>query len=174
MKNSMDFDNSPAEVVCALLVALGQGPDWPGLATDPDQTKPSDKPPSWPAFDGKEPGMPDNCITVRDTSGRAGGRTMIDGEQRYHYGFQVRVRAGGDLTQPDADIWKLGWRKVTTIRAALAMTQYANLIVTYDGHNYDVHAVVGIGPALSLGYDNPQSKRELFTLNALLVFRQLS
>jgi hypothetical protein len=164
MNDLMSFDNSPADVLSYLLIALGQ-------ATDPTVTTPADLPaPTWPAFVTKEPDQPDSCITVKDTVGRSHGRSMIDGEVWYHHGFQVRVRSGDHPT---------GWAKLNAMRAFLAKTVYANQLTLPgsaqpSGHTYLIHCINNIGPVIPLGYDNPQSKRELFTLNAMIVLKQLA
>lgn len=141
------FDHSPADVLRRLLIQLG-------LGTAPE-TRPLE---SWPIYASNEPSDPDNCITVYDTAGTDDGRSMIDGELFGHYGIQVRVRSLDHAT---------GWLKADAIQTALAETVYDNA-VTIGGSSYLVHSANKIGDVLALGKDVSDTKRSLFTLNAVL------
>lgn len=143
--------NSPAEVVRALLISLGMG-------TDPASET------SWPIFSTGEPDTPDNCITVYDTPGIGDGRSMVDGELFTHYGFQVRVRAITAL---------VGWQKANAIRTAMAQS-VSKMRVSVDSSRYYVQCIAKIGNVLPLGRDTGNSRRYLFTLNAVVPIRQIS
>jgi len=143
---------SPGDVVRYLLIQLGQG-------VYPSPTGRGDV---WPVYKDKEAAQPDNLIKVTDTAGQDDGRTMPDGEPVAHFGFQVMVRAVDNPT---------GWAKANEIRTALAGV--TRLVVAVDDQRYLVQAVVKIGQVLPLGEEVPVSKRNLFTLNALLSYRKL-
>lgn len=155
--NAGTLANSPAEIVQWLLIKLG-------LATDPANT--STQP--WPAYSTGEPSSPDNCITVYDTTGQDFGRSQLDGEVLYHHGFQVRVRASEHPA---------GWIKANAIRIKLSGgVRQVVVSIPPDGtkSSYLVYNINRIGPVLTLGKETPQSRRSLFTLNAMLVVRQLA
>lgn len=150
--------NSPAEIVQALLIALSQGsvPPVGSVATDSE----------WPIYATNEPNAPDNCITIYDTTNQHDGRSMVDGRNWTHYGFQVRVRAVDHPT---------GYVKAKAIEEAL-LTQVGipgigGVRVTCLNGNIDyvVKACVKVHNPINLGKDTPRSKRSLFTINGLLV-----
>jgi hypothetical protein len=138
--------HSPGDIVGRLLVQRG-------LGTDAG---------TWPVFVGSEPTDPDNCITLYDTQGSDHGRDMPTGKTRGHAGFQIRIRATTHA---------IGWTKAEAIQASLEAVYQETVHV--DAEEYLVHAVVRIGDVLSLGKDAPNSGRNAFTLNALLVYKQV-
>jgi hypothetical protein len=92
------MQHSPAEIGRQLLVNLGVGQDPDGGTS-----------PTWPVFTGQEPdgiGVPDECITVYDTTWRTDGRHMGNGQTYWHYGIQIRLRS---LGQAD------GWLKARAV-----------------------------------------------------------
>lgn len=153
----MDYKHAPADVIRWLLINLGLGI----APTVADLT-------DWQVSAEKERDSPDNTITVYDTDGADDGRSMVDGTIFYHYGFQVRVRGHSH---------QLGWRKANDIRTALAKNVSFTDVTVNDGisaGNYVVYSVVRIGGVLSLGWDDPNTRRHLFTVNALVTLRQVS
>ena len=151
---SSSLANSPAEIVRQLLVDQGIGtfPSPPGNQSG-----------SWPVYVAEEPSQPDNCLTVYDTTGKDDGRRMIDGVMFTHDGFQLRIRSTDHQT---------GWVKGREARTFFSEVVKTNT-VTINGVSYLVWAVTGIGQLLVLGYDTGNSKRRLFTLNALVSVQQL-
>lgn len=141
--------HSPAAIIRKLLIDLG-------LGAEPTPTA------AWPVYDANEPTSPDNCITVYDTQGIGAGRSMIDGELLGFNGFQVRVRGVDHPT---------GWTKADAIQTTLAK-QVLRKVVHVGASNYLVHAASRIGDVLALGKD-PDSKRRIFTLNAIAAIKQL-
>lgn len=141
--------HSPADVVRRLLIDLGLGTN--GGA-------------SWPVFTDAEPNVPDNCITVRDTQGRDGGRDMVTAERAEHHGIQIRVRAG---TQ------SAGYTKARAIAVALDSSVYQEMVVVAAGAGgaYKVHAITRTTDVIALGKEVPTAKRSLFTINALISVR---
>lgn len=143
------LENSPAHIIARLLVELGLAT----LATDNGL---------WPVYVTNEPSTPDNCITIFNTTGKDGGRSMIDGALLGHSGFQVRVRSHNHST---------GWTKADAIQRDLAENVYDETVHVGD-KNYLVHCVSNIGDVMDLGTDS-SSKRVLFTINAITVINQL-
>ncbi len=141
------MNNSPAEIARQLLVDLGIG------------VAPATPPSDWMAYDSSEPSIPDNCLTIYDTAGSSDGRYMHDGELRYHYGLQFRIRSKDHPT---------GWVKADALRTALSQVYVQH--VTIGSTNYVVHAITKIGEILVLGKDAPNSKRSLFTVNTTIAF----
>lgn len=147
--------NSPAEIVQALLVVLGQGTN-PLVGSIASNS-------AWPVYATSEPNEPDNCITVYDTTNQTDMRAMWDGSYSRHYGVQVRVRSVDHPT---------GHQKIHAIGTALAQNvggRAGSIVVSCGANTYTVLAMAKIGGTIYLGKDTPRSKRSLFTLNAFLV-----
>jgi hypothetical protein len=152
----IDLRNSAAEVIWGLMIQLG-------IATDPaNQTVVNLQP--WPVYYAIEPSAPDNCQQVIDTDGQFDGRSMIDGDLWEHDGFQLLVRGRTH---------KVGWAQANLVRDTFAVNVYRNDVVTVDGNFYRVQAVTHISRILALGFDAPNTKRSLFTVNAMLAFTQI-
>lgn len=151
---STALSHRPADVVRWLLIALGQG-------SDPTQLSSKGVPSGlWPIYVNAEPNAPDNCITLYDTDQVDFGRSMIDGESFQHYGIQLRVRSSDDKT---------GGAKIEAMRVFINEQIYERH-VTVDGHDYEVQSVFATG-VLTLGMDNPNSKRMLYTSNLSAVLK---
>lgn len=127
-----------------------------GLGTDPASNGP------WPVYAAGEPDKPDSAITVYDTVGRQEGRTHVDGEAQEHHGVQVRVRSAAHTA---------GYAKARAVAVALDEDVLMNS-VHIGAASYRVWAVARTGDVLSLGKESPDSKRSLFTINALVSLRQ--
>ncbi len=144
----------PDKIIRRLMVDLG-------VATMPAAT-----PGAWPAYFGKEPPTPDDCITVRVTDAPGSARAMPTGEMLGPYGFQVRVRSSDGAE---------GWVKADSIQAAF---QDVLRRVVYIGsgasrRDYFIQAIVQVGNVIPLGTE-PTSQRSLHTFNATVNIRQLS
>lgn len=143
--------DSPAEVISALLIALG-------LGTDPLTQQ------AWPMFSTNEPSSPDQCITVYDTAGIDDGRTF-EGDRTIHHGVQVRVRS--NVHGPNG-----GYAKSQTIAVALDASVYYTAI-SVGVNNYIVYSVARTSDVLAIGKQTPVSKRSIFTFNALVTMRRI-
>lgn len=142
------LDYSPARVIQQLLVDLLLGNAYNSS--------------TWPVFSAQEPDLPDNCITVYDTSGERNGRTNPDSEVQTKHSFQVRVRS----TTHD-----VGFAKANGI--AISMDNVYNRTVHIADVNYLVMAIVDRGDVLTLGKGlDPEDRRSLFTINAFVRLRQ--
>lgn len=150
----MTLDHPPCEILRKALTNLGLG------------SFPPAEP--WPIWAGNEGDRPDDAITIRDTTGRSDGRSMIDGELFEHNGFQVRIRSADERD---------GWAKATAIREALAKTVYETAVTIAegqgDGEDYLIHCISRIGQILFIGKESSQSSRTLHTLNAMMSVKQL-
>ena len=143
--------HSPADVLRDLLIGLAVG-------TAPSAAG------NWPIFVAGEPDTPDNCITVYDTAGTLEGRSMIDGEKQEHHGIQIRVRANDYPT---------GYTKARTVATTLDTSVYQNS-ASIGASVYVVQSVSRTTDVIPLGKENPLSKRDLFTINALVSLTQTS
>jgi len=146
------LDHSPADIVATLLIALGLG------------QSPTENTPTWPIFVSREPDTPDSVITVYDTSGRLQGRFQTSGEVQEAFGIQVRVR---DASHQD------GYAKARAIAVALdeSISQES---VTVDAATYTVVDVARTSGVFTLGTESPESKRNIFTINAVASLLQTS
>lgn len=138
--------HSPADIIRHLLVGLNVG-------TMPSAGE------NWPIHMA-EPDQPDNCITMYDTEGRDFGR-IRGGERQVMEGFQVKVR-GVDH--------KTGYDKSNDI-AQIMDTGVGNSTLTIDGTTYIVHTISRTSGVLILGKEIALSKRNLFTINAVVSLR---
>lgn len=141
--------DSPAAIVARLLIAAGMGSD---LSTGG----------SWPVSVSSEPITPDNVITVYNTVGIVDGRSQIDGKQFEHYSAQIRIRASTNV---------LGWTRSDRIRTYLMGVNLA--AVSVGSNNYLVQSFSQIGSINDLGKSDPDSSRNLFTINTLVTVKQV-
>jgi hypothetical protein len=136
-------------VIRQLIVDQGWGVDYVDDDTD------------WASFDGQEPDEPDNCITVYDTEGVDQSRAMATGERQESHGFQVRVRSKDK---------KVGFAKARQIAVGFDTVYMAS--TTVDGVVYRVWAIKRNGEPLYIGYEAPQTKRFIHTLNCVVSLRE--
>ena len=146
--------HSPADVIRHMLISMGHGVL---RSTSPNG--------SWPIFVGNESDSPNNAVSVFDTRGRTHGATHVDGQYHEHHGIQVLVRA---------ETYPVGWTKADQIRNALEVSMYQEQ-VTISGTRYSIHSVARdrVGGVLALGKDKSDSKRSLFSINALVIVTML-
>ncbi len=137
------LDNTPAEIVAALIEGLGL---------------------HGAVYVGNEPDSPDEVVTVYDTAGVQQGRSMIDGERWEYYGIQVRVRAP---LQRRAG--QLAWLIATTLDTDVYDATVTIGETTGTGSDeYTVHAVQRTSGPIPLGKQEPTSRRSVFTINLLV------
>ena len=152
------LNHSAADVVAQALIDMGAGSGiWVGLATDP-LAEPIG---AWPVYVDIMYDTPDDQLTVKDTTGRDHGRSMITGTVERDHGIQVLVRAR---------LSDEGRRKIDKVRDAFERGIYGTL-VTIGATTYRLHCLVGIGQPLPLGLE-PGSARFMHSLNALAVVTQ--
>lgn len=152
----MLLTHSPADIIRYLLIHAGGG-------VLPPSTN------AWPIYAWQEPDLPDNVVTLYDTSGKMDGR-IHDGEHQQHEGVQIRVRAA---VASDGN---------TKIRGLVEILdkQILNTIVVCNNvsgsgtSTYKVISVTRPGTIMSIGKDTPTTKRAIFTCNLLVTVEQLS
>lgn len=147
----MNLQHSPSDILRYGLIAASGG------------TLPSAEG-NWPIGVGIEPDMPDNCITVTDTSGKFQGRIMVTGRMVEFPGMQIRVRGAN--------------RDVAFTRATLIENILDTILkrtnVTIASSVYQIVSFTRSSQTLDLGKAVPQSQRHLFTLNGLMSLHQIS
>ena len=143
-----NLTHSVADIVRNLIIDLSLG------------TLPSSSA-AWPVFAEREPDKPDNCITVYGSQGRDQGRMMIDGEREIQHGVQISVRSQNTTT---------GHQKALTIATTLD-DSVKQTSVTFSAKTYLVHSVNRTSDVLYAGKD-PDTKRNLFTINAVVPLEQ--
>lgn len=144
--------HSPAEILANVLIALGLGTRPPAAAN------------TWPTFFSVEPDLPDNVVTVYNTTGRKHGRIQFSGETATHKGVQLRIRA----TTP-----RIGYEKARALFNALDSSIYQES-VTLEGTSYLLHSATQVGDIIDAGIETGASKRCIYTINSLLCLRQLA
>ncbi len=150
------LDESPADILRYLLVALGHGvlPVAGGNYSNG----------VWPIYVDGEPSAPDETVTLYDTEGRDSGRDMVGGSRFEHHGVQVRVR-GKDHAS--------AYAKARRLAISMDVDLYQENVEVGD-NRYIVQCVDRQGDVLRLGRDAPNSNRRLFTVNVMVVVRQLA
>ena len=142
-------EHSTAEVIRAALVQLV-------LGTNPAANA------AWPIYASGEPSSPDNCLTVYDTAGSTEGRHHVDGMVQEHPGIQVRIRSSG---------YRVGWTKANSVSIALDQINYASVVI--GTKTYEVYSVTRSGNIIYVGNESSTSKRQIFTVNAVVALRQI-
>ena len=150
---SGELNHSPADIMRYLLVNLDLGSD-PDVGTNLGD---------WPIYVSTEPSLPDDVITVFGTTAIHQGRLQVDGEVQERDGIQIRVRSVG---------YPIGYAKIKAIATALDEVLYMDGVLI-DSDSYAVHSWVRTSGPLELG-KQPETKRELFTLNGTIVVKQVS
>lgn len=149
---SGNLAHSTADVIAELLVDLGLGTIYNGSTTV-----------AWQIAINREPDKPDNMITVFDTAGKDNGRIMVNGERQENPGIMIKVRASSNT---------VGFVKAQTIATTLDAQTNSNASISAS--NYIIHTVNRTTNVLSLGQDKPNSRREIFSVNATVSLRQIS
>lgn len=144
----MTLTHSPAQVVQYYLAAQGVAVVAPAAGP-------------WKVYRDNEPDMPDQVITIYDTSPVLEGRDMRSNEVIEHPGIAVRVRA---VTSDPA---KTKAREVKAKLTALKRTQ-----VTVAGVVYLVKAFTLTTGVIPLG-EQDKNNRVLYTLNGTLTLAEL-
>lgn len=141
--------HSPAEIVATALIVEQTG------------TSPLHDDEDWQVHYADEPDLPDNVITVYDTTGKADGASMHDGYVWEHQGIMVRVRAATH---------RQGWRKADEVRETLARGLYYEN-VTINQSTYQLVCMGDVGSILPNGKESPNSARRVFTINCTVAIR---
>jgi hypothetical protein len=141
---------APADIVRQLLIDSE-------LGTAPRLYK------DWPVYVANEPDQPDKVITIYDTAGFNFGRLHPTGATVQHFGILIRVRGTGYVATRN---------KIKDIETFLNESVFRTTI-TVGSTSFLVQALTQRTQIISLGSDQENSNRYLFTVNYTLVFTQL-
>ena len=139
------LNHSPADIIRHLLILAGFGSSPSGLN-------------NWPIFVSNLPDLPDNVITIYDTQGDTGLRSFSSLIRDERYGISVQVRATDHKT---------GFLKAHAIAIAFDNNLGCEGI-TIDGTLYSIVTIIRKTNVIALGNEIPTSKRQMFSLNALV------
>lgn len=158
---SLDLKHEPAAIVKQLLVDKGFAVDSAVIQTYPVK--------DWTVWVNNEPEGPDNVITVYDTQASSSGRDMISGHELLHRGIQFRIRSADP---------RAGGAEAELLRVQIT-TQVNRVVTTVESgqptqSQYRIAAFSGVSGVLTLGREMPQSRRNVFTINALCAIERLS
>lgn len=134
---------SPARIVRQLLVDLGQ-------CISPAARSTAD----WQASVNVEPVAPDNVVTVYNTGAVEDSGIYFDGTRVEHPTLQVRLRSAKD---------DVGYPKARTI--CVALDSVYRRVVTVNTVDFLVQRIKRTTDVLYIGYDEPTSKRFVYTFN---------
>ncbi len=119
----------------------------------------------WPVFSFGEPDIPDNVITVYETTPQFDAKLMVTGEVMEHHGFTVRVRGKG----PTMNVAR---RRAEQIRADFNSLGCTDQVVTMaDGTQYFIPCV-SRASLVPVGRDAASSQRWLVNINCLAAIRR--
>ena len=155
--------HSPANICLQALIDAG-------LVLDPSAQG------DWPGFVDAEPFSPDEAVTLYDQTGRAESRDGVTGAYARHFGVQVRVRSRrANIGAQKAHAIRFAMENVDPTQGVVlygaAVTVAADSGAGVPAASYVLHAFTNIGDVLGIGQE-PQTTRELHTLNAMAVIRQ--
>lgn len=160
------LNHTPAEIARRLLIDKGWGADATGKYREVNKQLGKEQRTaleywgsSWPVFaEGEPEGPPDSIIVVRTTAGVQHGRRQADGRIESHFGLQFAIRAAKHTS---------GRNKAMTL--ADQLDQETTMVnVSWEGSVYEVWSIGRTGDVMVMGADAPNSKRKLFTINALM------
>ena len=116
---------------------------------------------AWPGYVSEFPrsSSTDNVVVVNNTTAKSDGRVHHDGEQQEHEGIQIIVRG---VT------YSIGYAKANAMK--MTIDGIVRSSVTIGDATYLVQSISRVGGIIDL--DEPNSKRKLFSLNALVTVRQ--
>lgn len=134
----------PSDIMAEYLMRLG-------VLSRPVQQAP------WPCSISSMPQEPNEAACLYDTVPLLDGRLMKTGEVVEHPGIQLKVR---DSTA------KTGYAKAAELRDVFDST--INYAFTFEGNDYTIQNISRSSGVLSLGQEQGQKKRFLFTVNAFV------
>ena len=143
---SSALKNAPADIVRQLMLDKAVAPN---------------------VFAGVVPALPDDLVTVFNTTDVIDARSMR-ATLMQHYGIQLRIRS---------DVFDTGNALAAELQRWMA-EDVLNEIVTggvrLQANQYKLYNFAKIGPVLRLGMDVSNDKRFNFTVNALVVIKGLN
>ena len=119
---------------------------------------------SWPVYVGKMPDgrhAPHNAVAIMDTTSVKDGRLMITGENIFHPGIQILVRAT-DFNE--------GYAMAVSLAALLE--PLANEDVTVESDEYRIAAITQTTGVIPLGQEEGSKRREMFSTNFLATIKE--
>lgn len=120
--------------------------------------RPTALPLDWPLYLGFVPdkvGIPDEIAAIFDTEGVKDGRLM-SGKNILHHGVQILTRS---LAR------RVGYEKLAAVEALIEQLSRTSVMV--GSNTYMVVNVSQTSPILSLGHEEGDKRRSLYTINAL-------
>ncbi len=146
------MDNSPADIVAQYLIDQGL------LITPGDSGE-------WPVYVGSLPDGNDasnEAVGCMDTTPVKDGRIMRTGENIFHWGGQLLVRAID---------YNIGWAKTVALMESLEVVK--RVTVTIESVNYRLDNITIASGPVALGQEEGTKRRELFSLNFLVTLKEL-
>ena len=145
------MDHSPAYIISkyligeGLLTAPGDSGDWPvyvGILPDGDKTE-------------------NNIVACVDTSPVKDGRIMSTGENIFHHGCQLLLRATA---------YNTGYSKMQALQAALEAVNRDSIAISTSTYRLDnITLTTGV---VVIGQEEGSERRELFSLNFLVTLKE--
>ncbi len=144
------FSHSPSEIVQQLLVDLG-------LATLPSTNG------AWPVYNGRAVDQPDEIVVAVTTAGVTQGRDQTSGETEGHAGVSLTIRSTN---------YANARAKANAIDKAVD-EDVLRATVTIGSSNYLVQALTKQQPTPNDIGTEPETRRNLFTINLLAAIQIL-
>jgi len=146
------MDYSPAYIMSRFLIDAG-------LVIDPQDSG------DWPIYVGLIPDddvVKDDVVACVDTDPLKDGRIMEDGENIFHYGFQLLIRATA---------YNTCYAKAQEL--ALELETINRDTVVISGTTYRLDNVTQTTGVLLLGQEDGSKRRELFSVNFLVTLKEI-
>jgi|GEM_PF-4541833 len=148
------MNHSPAYIMAQYFIEEG-------LLTDPSSSG------DWPVFVGILPD--DNILDLDhdiaaciDTASVKDGRIFEDGENIFHYGFQILIRATN---------YNTGYQKAQELADTLELIDRDTVIISSTTYRLDnVTQTTGV---VVLGQEEGSKRRELFSINFLVTLKEI-
>ncbi|KKK87216.1 hypothetical protein LCGC14_2755460 [marine sediment metagenome] len=120
---------------------------------------------NWPMYISTMPDadtVESDVGTIYDTEGLKDGRIMVDGENIFHKGNQIRIRS-----KNYAD----GWAKAEEVIALFEAV--ADVSIVINSITYEIKNVTQTTSIIPLGVEEGTKRRDLFTINFLSTIKEV-
>ncbi len=146
------LNHLPSDIIRQLLIDLS-------LGTDGDLN-------DWPIYSTASPNEPSDIIVVNQTESKQQGRLMNSGTIVEFYGINFSVRSEDVVLAGD---------KAQDIAFAMDETVDRNVVsMTSPTNTYQIEATTRVSAPLPIGKEQPEGRRELFSINIIVSMFQLS
>ena len=146
------MNHSPAYIIAQFLIEEG-------IFIDPSESG------NWPLYVGLLPDGSDvdhDVAACLDTESIKDGRIFEDGENIFHEGFQIIIRA---------EEYNTGYQKAKEVTSILEVIFRDEIVIS--GTTYRIDNVTQTTGVVVLGQEEGSKRRELFSVNFLVTLKEI-